>query len=89
MTMLDVLKERLVDGLEIVSVKESGSKFRIEFEYDGDRAKADLPKTCTPNCENEVADYTIITAMSSIYINRNDLKQAKEWLDKLHDRKEN
>ena len=83
MTMLDVLKDRLIDGLKIVTVKETGNKYRMEFEYDGDRAKADLPKTCSPNCENEVAEYTIITAMSTIYINRNDLQKAKEWLDKL------
>lgn len=82
-TMLDVLKKRLIDGLKIVSAKERSNKYCIEFEYDGDRAKAELQKCCMPNCENEVVDNCIITAMSTIYFNRGDFQKSKEWLDKL------
>ena len=82
-TMLDILKERLIDGLSIKSVKETNTKYTICFEYEGEKAKADLPKSCTPNCQNEVADNSIITAMSTIYFNRGDFVKAKEWLDKL------
>lgn len=82
-TMLDILKERLVEGLSIKSVKETNAKYTIHFEFEGDEAKADLPKSCAPGCHNEVADATIITAMSTIYCNRGDYVQAKQWLDKL------
>lgn len=81
--MLDILKERLIEGLNIKSVKENSTKYIIRFEYDGDIAKADLLKNCPPGCHNDVADNTIITAMSTIYFNRGDLKSAKEWLDKI------
>ena len=57
--------------------------YTIRFEFEGDEAKADLPKSCAPGCHNEVADATIITAMSTIYCNRGDYVQAKQWLDKL------
>ena len=80
--MLEVLKKRLIDGLTIVSVKETHAKYKIEFEYEGERTTAELPKSCAPNCHNEVADYTIKTAMSNIYFNRGDYVKAKEWLHK-------
>ena len=82
-TMLDVLKDRLFDGLEIVKVKEMNSRYTITFRFEGDEAKADLPKTCSPGAHNKVADSTIITAMSSIYLNRGDIAKAKECLNKI------
>lgn len=82
-TMLDVLKERLIDGLTISSVKETNSKFTVEFLFEDEKVKADLPKSCAPGCHNEVADSTIITAMSSLYFARGDYAKAKEWLDKI------
>ena len=82
-TMLDILKERLVEGLSIKSVKETNTRYTIRIEFEGDEAKADLPKSCAPGCHNEVADATIITAMSTIHCNRGEYVTAKEWLDKL------
>ena len=35
-TMLDILKERLVEGLSIKSVKETNAKYTIHFEFEGD-----------------------------------------------------
>lgn len=84
MNMLDVLKEQVckIENFNIVKIKELSSKYTITFEYEGDTAKAELPKMCTPNCHNEVAHNTIITAMSTIYFNRGDFVKAKEWLNK-------
>lgn len=81
--MLDVLKDRLIKGLEIVKVKETNSKYAITFRFEGDEATADLPKSCAPGAHDEVADSAIITAMSTIYFFRRDYAKAKEWLDKL------
>ncbi len=83
MTMLDILKERLIEGLQIRTIKENNTKYIIQFEYEGHKAKAELPKTCTPGCQNDVADNTIITAMSTIYLNRGDYAKASEWLNKI------
>lgn len=80
--MLNVLKSRLIDGLKIISVKETNTKYKIKFKFEDDETTAELPKSCLPNCHNEVADYTIKTAMSTIYFNRGDYAKAKEWLDK-------
>ena len=82
-TMLDILKERLIPELSISSVKETNSKYAIEFTFEGDSVKADLPKSCAPGCHNEVADNTISTAMSTLYFNRGDYAKAKEWLHKI------
>lgn len=82
-TMLDILKERLPEGLIVISCKEFNAKYKLKFEYKGNRAIAELPKVCAPGCQNTTVDNTIITAMSTIMINCGDYKAAKEWLDKL------
>ena len=87
-TMFEYLKERTFDGLNIKSVKETNTKYTIIFEFDGDEAKADLPKSCAPGCHYDVCDNSIITAMSTIYFNRGDFKNAKMWLDKITDKKD-
>lgn len=87
-TMLEILESRLIDGLEIVKVKETNSKYTITFRFGDDEARADLPKSCAPGAQDKVADSTIITAMSSIYINRGEYAKAKNWLDKLWKQKE-
>lgn len=82
MSMLEILKTRLIDGLDIVSVKETNTNYKIEFEYEGDRDTAYLPKQCAPGCHNEVADNTIKTFMSGHYFKCGDYAKAKEWLHK-------
>lgn len=82
-TMLDILKERLIEGLQIKNVKENNTKYIIRFEYEGEEAKAELPKSCAPGCHNDVVDNTIITAMSTIYFNRGDYVKASEWLNRI------
>lgn len=81
--MLDVLKDRLIDGLEIVKVKETNSRYTITFCFDSSEGVADLPKSCAPGAHSAVADYAINTAISSIYFNRGDYAKAKEWLNKI------
>lgn len=90
-TMLDVLKSRMhkAPKLSIKHVKELCSKYKITFAYESNLDQSnvttvDLPKCCTPKHENYSADQAIITAMSTILINRGEIKLAKLWLDKLH-----
>jgi hypothetical protein len=81
--MLDILEERLIEGLTITKVKETNTKYIVTFLYENNSAKAELAKSCTPGHYAELADRTIITAMSTICFNRGDYYQAKFWLDKL------
>lgn len=81
--MLDVLKQNMMDGLTIQSVKELSNKYKLCLSYDGHKANVELPKTCVPGAENDVAQHTIITAMSTIYFNIGDYQMSKHWLDKL------
>lgn len=80
--MLDVLKNRLIDGLKIVSIKEMRTKYEIEFDYEGDKGTIDLPKRCTFGCQNKVADHAIKTFMLTVYIARYEYAKAKERLNK-------
>lgn len=85
MTMLEVLEGRLVDGLEISSVKERRSEFVITFSYGGLIEKGFLPKTCAPGAQDRVADRTIFNTMASFAFRRNDLDDVRCWLDKIQD----
>lgn len=80
--MLNTLKERLPDGLEIKNVKEKPSKYEITFLIEGKDIKGDLPKTCTPGYQNRVADLTIFNVMARNAIENGDMDTAKMWLDK-------
>ena len=50
-------------------------RFKIEFEYEGTRGTAELPKSYAP-------DYAIKTVMSEILMKKGDYAAAKSWLEK-------
>ena len=84
MEMLDILKGRLPDGLEIVKVKNrsGNSQTEILFSYEGTEAKGWLPKTCTPGRAENCCDFLTYGVMAQIGLQRGDLVMAKGWLDK-------
>lgn len=84
-TMLDILKERLPEGLEVVKVKDkaSASQIQITFRYEGMENVSWLYKTCTPGCENKLCDQTIASTMLGFALKRKDLRMADYWNDKL------
>ena len=86
--MLNVLKERLLDGTEIKKVKEKSSKYEITFLISGGEIKEELPKTCTPGRQDRVVDHTIFNAMCKAAIAKGDYQAAKGWLDRIIDRKD-
>ena len=86
--MLNVLKERLLDGMEIKKVKEKPSKYEITFLIHGKEYKEELPKTCAPGCQNSVADHTLFIAMCSAEMDKGNTEAAKSWLDKITARKD-
>lgn len=79
--MLRILKDLLPDNLHIKNVKELSNKYKIEFEFDGDCATAELRKTCVPKAEYLVAFDTIKSAMSTIYFNKQLYNMCGYWLD--------
>ena len=80
--MLNTLKARLPEGLEIKKTKEKPSKYEITFLIDGKDIKGELPKTCTPGCQDRVADLTIFNVMARKAMESGDMETAKMWLDK-------
>lgn len=82
-TMLEVLQERLVEGLAIISVKETTTRYHVEFWHGGSCVQGSVLKSCAPGCHEEVADFAIFSAMAQICMNRGDREQAKEWLKKI------
>lgn len=83
MTMLDVLKQNMMEGLTIKSVKELNNKYKLCLSYDGYETNVELSKACVSGTQDEVAQRTIITAMSNIYFNQGNYEMCKHWLDKL------
>lgn len=84
MTMLDLLKSRLPEGLEIVKVQDraSASQVKIWFVYDGTEGFTTLQKTCAPGMAEKNCDFSICAAMMGIALDRNDRKMVCEWRDK-------
>ena len=81
--MLTVLKERLLDGMEIVKAKEKLSKYEITFLIKGVEVKTEIPKTCTPGMQNRVVDQSIFGAMAESAFKHGDIEEAGKWLDKI------
>jgi len=84
-TMLDILKERLPEGLQIIKVKDKASSDQMEiwFSYEGMEGNGWLRKTCAPGYAGRNCDYTIANAMLGFALQRRDLEMAEFWKDKL------
>lgn len=84
MEMLEIMKKRLPEGLEIVKVynRTGNSQLKIIFSYNGREQTGWLNKTCTPGHAENVCDFSICTVMMGFALERNDLESAKYWADK-------
>lgn len=87
-TMLDILNERLPDGVEVIKVKSRANASQIEvwFAYRGMEGKTWLPKTCAPGCENKICDQNIATAMLGFALKLENIEMAEYWRDKMLNR---
>ena len=81
--MLNTLKERLLDGMEIKKVKEKPSKYEITFLIDDNEISSELPKTCIPGGQDRVVDWTIFNVMCQVALKKGDLEAAKLWLNRI------
>lgn len=84
MTMLDLVKSDLPNGLEIVKVKErtGSNNMKILFCYGETQKEVDFPKTCSPGDERRVCQYMLCSTMVGIALDREDYAMAKEWNEK-------
>ena len=80
-TMLECLRQVCPTNLLIEHVKDMTTKYKITFSYEGDKATAELPKTCAPNCHIKVCKQCVATAMSTIMFNRQCYDSASKWLE--------
>lgn len=80
--MINILKERLLDGMEIKKVKEWKSKYDITFLIHGEQIKAELTRYCALGYENSVVDSVMFNVMAKSALLREDIEEAKMWLDK-------
>ena len=79
--MLNVLKERLLDGMEIKKVKEWKSKYDITFLINGKEIKTELTRYCALGYEKSAVDSVMFNAMAKAAFIRGDMEEAKMWLD--------
>lgn len=84
MEMLEILKNRLPEGLEIVKVynRTGRSQIKILFSYGGHEIFGYLNKTCAPGHAERDCDFSICTVMLGIALETNDLVSAKHWMEK-------
>lgn len=84
MEMLEILKGRLPEGLEIVKVKNRSGRSQSEilFRYDGVEFTSYLHKTCTPGCENAVCDNVIYSVLTAVAMKQGDMEKARYWMEK-------
>ena len=82
-TMLDILRERLPEGLEIVKVKHrtGASQMTILFTYDGAERTGYLQTTCAPGWAERNCDFTIASVMIGIGLDREDREMIIRWKD--------
>ena len=80
-TLLDLLIENLPEGAEIRNAKETTSRFRYDFVFDGEVRKGNMFKTCAPGCEESFVTKEIAGHMANISLGKGDMDGAKRWLD--------
>ena len=80
MNILDIFKDTLQDGMEITKCKELSNKYKMMLSYNGMFASCEVNKLCTPGNEKSLCMQAIDNAMSSMYIDKGDLKEAEAWL---------
>lgn len=87
MTMLEILKERLPEGLEIVKVQDraNASQIKLQFSYEGETTFGYLPKACAPGYAERICDQTVCSTMMGIALDRKDLEMVELWHTKLQE----
>lgn len=81
-TTLDVLRARLIEGVEITEAKEKRTYYEVTLSKNGVDYKTRLPVSCSPGQTNAIADHTVYSALAHFALARQDLEQCKYWIQK-------
>ena len=81
MSMIEIFKDTLQEGMEITACKEYASKYKVTLSYKGMAGNCELGKTCAPKQEKSFCRKAIDTIVSGMYINAGNLEEAKAWLE--------
>ena len=76
--MLNIFRDMLPDGVEIVSTKTTTNRrsFDVEIRYSGVTAMCEIPKQSVPGAERKTAPNAINTAMASIWFQKGDIQKS-------------
>lgn len=85
MTMLEIFKSKLPEGVKVVKAKEKPSKWDVEISDGVSTTSTSILKAYAPNAYDYAAESIMLTTMASLALNRGDIAEAKEWLDKSHE----
>ena len=80
-TLLDLLVEMLPEGAEIRNAKETTSRFKFDFVYEGGVSKGNMFKVCALGYEKRFVAQEIASHMASILLDKGDVDGAKMWLN--------
>lgn len=85
MTMLEIFKSKLPEGVEVVKAKEKPSKWDVVIGDGQSTTATSILKAYAPNAYNHAAESIMMTVMASLALNRGDITEAKRWLDMSHE----
>lgn len=80
--MLLKLKKKLPKSFNILFVTESNNKYKISFEYLGIKDSIYLSKPNKYESEEKIINKTIKEIMCSVYMQKNDYKNALYYFKK-------
>lgn len=84
MTMLEIFKSKLPEGVTVVKAVEKPSKWDVVIGDSQSTTSTSILKAYAPNAYDYAAESIVLTTMASLALNRGDIAEAKEWLDKSH-----
>lgn len=84
-SMIEVFKERLVEELSIINIKEERTQYKITVEFNGNEGVAVVPKQCNPEKVEKTIDFLIYSTIINICIDNEDWEQCKIWNEKKNE----
>jgi hypothetical protein len=79
--MVQITKKWVPEEVEFKVLKETSMETKIQLTYDGESGVAFVYHTVTPGFATVVAKKTVLSALASIYLKKNDLDKAKKYMD--------
>ena len=86
--MVQITKKWVPEEVEFKVLKENYGTTKVQLTLDGISNVVYVQQTVTPGFATVVAKKTVLSALQSIYMKKNDLHKAKEYMDLLLNPKE-